>query len=294
MGVLDAAGGALQNFGNSVIGNIEKARLTLYDYRLFDRMVTVGEYETGRSMRTVNTLSGNSAGAMFYDTGAGDSNALAAFQSDTISRLMLQGETTRQRDFIVRFNPSTLSLQGMGGGKYSITNYDEPEDQQGKPAVTYGALDTRVQFNVQLIFDTTGNFEFTKMVASAAAGSITGNNTGETIENSVRMQVEGFIAALRNPRTRMLGFSWGKMHYRGNLNTLNVQYTMFNELGYPVRAIVQFGMVLVDEKVYRQGMNEWKDKVRKTFPSMTGLGTITSNQANVVERYTGSLLNLSL
>ena len=59
---------------------------------------------------------------------------------------------------------------------------------------------------------------------------------------SVIPEVEGFLAIVKNPYIRQVGFHWGEQHYTGKISEMNVDYTMFHASGIPVRAVIDFCM----------------------------------------------------
>ena len=293
------------NIGRSITGNIEKAKLTLYDYRYFDEGAVKVEDITKEGKRGKKlTLQSLKGGDPLYTAEVFEGRS-KEFDSK-IETLINENAEAPKRNFIVKFNPNTMSIQGTGGGKHYVADYSDTNEQSG---LSYKPLPTRVQFSVELLFDTTQNFEFTKKTIGALGknselvSKIQTNK--ETVTNSVRKQVEGFIAALRHPRTRVLEFNWGYMCYKGTLNSLDVQYTMFSPEGYPLRAKVRMGMTLVDEKIYKGNMGQWEKKVRDTFPSGNGIeaynrladgadpkSDTTDNRSK--SQYVNSLFNISL
>lgn len=62
----------------------------------------------------------------------------------------------------------------------------------------------------------------------------------------VAPEVEGLLAAVRNPFTRQASFNWGEMYYKGRVTGIQVSYEMFSKDGVPVRAKVSLTMKLED------------------------------------------------
>jgi hypothetical protein len=75
--------------------------------------------------------------------------------------------------------------------------------------------------------------------------------------------VEGFIAALRNPYTRVIKFQWGKFVFEGILNNISAEYTMFSNSGRPVRAKLRVKLTDLKNK---SANNKWGEYLNTAFP----------------------------
>ena len=62
-------------------------------------------------------------------------------------------------------------------------------------------------------------------------------------EHSVSKQMEGFIAAISNPATSNIIFTWGNMSYEGYLESIDGKYVMFNKEGMPVRGQAELSII---------------------------------------------------
>ena len=201
----------------------------------------------------------------------------------------------KKKRFVVKFNPSQITFQGAGGGKVEKRDYEvEHPDPEHKVDISYQEMQTRIQMNLQLIFD---DYERTQAFMSekgtdvsawARTGIVGIANAVTKRTYSVRPQVEGFIGALINPYTRKISFSWGSMEYAGVLNYVNVEYTMFSTDGNPIRAIVNLGILLVDETLDYKSMGQWQNSYMQVF----GKGDQT-NLGNAMQNV-GNLLNINL
>ncbi len=190
--------------------------------------------------------------------------------------------------FHVQFNPSQLYLSGYGGGLAQKTDFS----QKGN-GISFEKADVRITMNLKLIFDKVDPqdaFMGDKLNTSATAIA-TGITKGVLAakgkkDHSVQKEVEGFMAALRSKYTRRITFHWGTMNYTGVLNRVSAQYTMFNVLGEPVRAVVSLSLVCADKDVSPGNMGAWK----KYYAELFGDGDLSY----VGTQKMGNLININL
>lgn len=158
----------------------------------------------------------------------------------------LSNGTISGRKFTVQFNPSSIQVIGRGGGRAPISNYGSVgKDQPGK--IEYKALDPYINVNFTLMFDATNLADaFMEERFTLGATTLVKNVTAAVVghEYTVKPQVEGFLAALRDEDHRTMIFQWGSLRYTGVLNAVSAEYTMFNTAGNPIRAQVQIGMLM--------------------------------------------------
>lgn len=152
-----------------------------------------------------------------------------------------------------QFNPATLRISAYGGGMAPVRVYSERDGgmakNQGKNSgdqVDYGPIDETVTVSFKVIFDAVRNAQafFSDMVNPAPTNLIRqGADLVQSASGMVRPVVEGFLAAVRNSRTRRVIFQWGDLRYGGYLNKVQCRYTMFDIAGEPVRAEVDLSLV---------------------------------------------------
>lgn len=225
----------------------------------------------------------------------------AALEKSTIEKWVIATQESiakgapEKKRFAVKFNPSQITFQAVGGGKVEKRDYEvEHKDPGKKVDISYQEMQPRIQMNLQLIFDDyerTQAFMLEKFTdASAAARTvvtgIANAVTGRTY--SVRPQVEGVIGALINPFTRKVSFNWGKMKYQGVLNSVNAEYTMFSTDGNPIRANVNIGILLVDETLDYQSMGPWQ------YSYLTVFGKDDKSDLGSAVQNVGNLFNINL
>ncbi len=125
----------------------------------------------------------------------------------------------------VQFRPSSLRFQSSSGEKESSRgDISKPEGtRKRKPENAAPAAPERMTMSMSLIFDRTA-----------------------CQDSDVMPQVEGFLAAVRNPFTRQVSFNWGALYYKGRVTEIQVDYEMFGQDGSPVRARMDLTMALSD------------------------------------------------
>ncbi len=201
-----------------------------------------------------------------------------------------QGDITSSGNvYQVKFNPSQISFDAFGGNLVQKMNMAE-----GKSVgMEYVEMSPRIMLNVPLLFDDyerTDAFMMEKITDPGAllrTGAVSAMNTAAYSDYSVKPQVEGFIAALRNEKTRKVTFCWGNMAYRGMLESVSAEYKMFNMRGQPIRATVTLGILLIDESVKDGDIGYWKKSYKKVFESDSS--SLESGVQNI-----GNLFNIKL
>lgn len=122
----------------------------------------------------------------------------------------------------VQFNPSEIHITAGGKLPQEKTGVDKKRKN-----IDYGLGGTTVQVSIPLIFEEMSGGE--TLTSSFQTGSK---------ENSVSQKVSLFLDAIRDPYSRKIIFSWGNQIYKGRLQSVNTEYTMFSSHGSPVRAKV--------------------------------------------------------
>ncbi len=181
-------------------------------------------------------------------------------------------DDTYNRAIEVQFNPDSIHLRSNAGDDdVQINNYSQDSSQKG---IGHGSMDIHVEMSVKLVFDQIQNitsFQQDMLDLSASQKVSQGVSALNGVlgkSQSVQVIVEAFVAALRNPYTRMICFSWGDLQYEGMLRQVNTTYTMFNMAGAPVRATVELILYLVEAnngatKDYTNGY--WYDAYYNAF-----------------------------
>lgn len=159
----------------------------------------------------------------------------------------------------LQFNPSSIQINAVGGGRYPVTNYGTGE---GESTICFTDMDPSVQISFKVIFDRTHNadaFMADKFVLNyeQVTQNVVTLALGE--EYSVRPQMEGFLGAIRNQYHRLVTFQWGSMRYSGTINQIRGKYTMFNVSGNPIRAEIGFN-IMVQHTGEEDNLEYWRQR----------------------------------
>ena len=170
------------------------------------------------------------------------------------SKLLGDGPALGKYDKMVevQFNPTSLRITSHAGDE----EVETMTVGQGGSQVGRGSADLHIELSVRLIFDqisNTGAFEQDMLtISSTRLVSELGGEISKDIfgsPQSVQVVTEAFIGMLRNPHTRRICFQWAEFEYEGVVRWVNVNYTMFDMNGNPIRAEVDLRMYLVDPDV---------------------------------------------
>lgn len=146
------------------------------------------------------------------------------------------------KSYSVRFNPSELSVSARRGDSMTKINLNRNSDRDQTESSEF----PRIELRVDLIFDKVNNtdaFINEKLVLNPTAIVANVARLAKGKDNSVQKEVEGFLAAVRNEKTKKARFYWKDFAFEGTITTLGAKYTMFNPDGVPIRGIVQIMMV---------------------------------------------------
>jgi hypothetical protein len=233
---------------NSLTGNIESAYIVVHDYR--------------KAANRSEGVVAPSLGAV-VKPGNGGSGAV-------------------DKIFRVQYNPSELEINASATGT-------EKKDARSADTASGGMVEVSVAGKLEL----SATLWFDKMKPATAfmmhkdaslAGGVRGVVNMLTEEDSVQTEVEGFIAAMRNPLTQIITFHWADFSFTGSLTSVSAQYMMFSASGRPVRAKVSIRVRQELDKRYATGFFDDFD------------AAFSGDQSNLVmtEQKVSSLLNLDL
>lgn len=280
----------LKSAGKSIIGQTERAVVTIYDIRPKARKTEVKTRKiavksAGGTLNAGLLPGGDIANSMAQvrntSTVTGALNKVKAAESMTEEAkkaIRDKGGITSLDDMIdlyhaddiydkitakkysVQFNPTTIQIRAQGGGLVPRTDY-----QEGNSRVTFDSMETRIEVSIPLIFDKVSNkdafmaekftlnpMEVVKGAATAVKLAAQGSDAF-----SVQPEVEAFIAAVRDVNLSYISFAWGDLFYAGLLNRISSEYKMFDLQGRPVRAVVNLSLVC-----YSNDDNSRKDWVK--------------------------------
>ena len=287
-------GNIAKNAGRSITGNIEKAILEFIDERPEKNDVNVTEAEPRKASSEAGL--GKISGKLTDVANQVAESTNSILDKTPVTNMVNKVKETassngpKKKRFQVKFNPSQISFSGVGGEQIEKRNYTENTDNV---KTEYQEMKPRIQMNLQLVFD---DYERTQAFMSEKATDtsawvrtgVDGIVTAVTKKTySVRPQVEGFVGAIRGNYTRKVNFYWGTMKYSGEIISVGAEYTMFSTDGNPIRAIVNLGILLVDETLDYKNMGQWQLSYKKVF------GEEKTNAGSALQNV-GNLLNINL
>ncbi|MDR1321803.1 MAG: hypothetical protein LBK56_10320 [Gracilibacteraceae bacterium] len=201
------------------------------------------------------------------------------------------GTDPEDRYFRVQYNPNELQIYSVAHvlKKLDVTGGGQ---SGGERTSVDNPVAGRMDLSVSLLFDKMDpvtSFLMDKNILPTSASGIKAALSYEALltgqePESVQTEVEGFIAALRNSKTRRLTFYWADFSFGGVLNNVVAEYIMFSSDGLPARAKVSLRMRQDAGYPERGG---WLDDFEAAF---------ADDQSSLVrpEQRLSSVLNLKL
>lgn len=281
----------LKSAGKSIIGQTERAVITIYDIRpksrtteLKTRKIAVksasGALNAGllpggdlansmAQVRNTSAVTGALNKVKAVEAMTDEAKKAILDKGGTLASLESEidlyhaddiYDNIKTKKYSVQFNPTRIQIRAQGGGLVPRTDY-----QEGNSRVTFDSMETRIEVNIPLIFDKVSNKDafmmekFTLNPMEVAKGAATAVKLGTQGSDafSVQPEVEAFIAAVRDVNLSYISFAWGDLFYAGLLNRVSSEYKMFDLQGRPVRAVVNLSLVC-----YSNDDNARKDWVK--------------------------------
>lgn len=255
------------DWAKEVLGNVEKAVLVFYD------------------KRNVKTTAAAASKTSFASNMAG--NALAKVAS-------VPGQNgVTERHYTVQFNPNSISFYCYGkSGTYlpigSVIGNTPTQDVESKSLAKL-ELDMMLMFDRVNVYDAFMLEKFTNTSLSSIVNGVTAavavtNNGGF----SVRKEMDGLLAAARNPKLNTVKFCWRNFIYEGVITSAQANYTMFNPEGEPIRGEMR---LKITQKVDNAlTLKRWQDQFEAAFGG-AGFGAADAGQAT---SKLGNFLNFTL
>ncbi len=290
-------GTSIKNDAKGLVGNIEKAVLFFPDQV---EGVTLEELDEVLAFGKSLGMDNDTIVECFWEMAAAELMAVSANSATTsyvMSKMDQDLSKMKGKTFKVQFNPSTIQINARGGGRSLVSNYGAKGENQ-RTTIQYRPLDPYITVSFSIFFDKLNNADafmeerltlgvttLGKNIATAAVG----------MEYTVKPQVEGFLAAIRNEAHRAMIFQWGSLRYMGLLNSVSSRYTMFNTAGNPIRAEVQLGMLMggapADSFDGSGYLDYWKKRYSEILKKNAGENTESMTTGTVKNQFT-NLLNL--
>ena len=293
MSVLSSAAGTVANV---IKGNKNQAMLIVEDWRNVDRAALAAGGAAGAAAALTSSGAPVSTPSVPSPAMLGSTigSARAALLGDvTGAAALTAGSSPVKRYFEVQFNPSSLTLDAHVN---HVSHQDTQNDQQTNSQATFSdaVVQPYVQLSVDLIFDHVNNYDaFMWDKVRLGVGGTVANVVNAAVNGkqtyTVQPEVEGLIATLREPKTRVISFVWGDFSFRGALQNVSAEYTMFSVSGRPIRAKVSLHLrqmlALVDQ-------SQWVKEFDKAFTVPGALNGASGLAAKA--RAATNLLNISI
>ncbi|MBQ3789309.1 MAG: hypothetical protein II800_00085 [Lachnospiraceae bacterium] len=164
----------------------------------------------------------------------------------------------------VQYNPSSLRFRTSAG---SFNQRQGLGDESIQQQITIERAPETV-LQVQLLFDQTNvydafissNLDLGVGNAVAGAADLLGG------DYSVREPVEALVSLLLYKETKQVVFYWSSMYFHGELSMVDVNYTMFNKKGNPIRAQVNLEILQSDSALeYLSDREYWDSAFNEAF-----------------------------
>ena len=247
-----------ENMLRSISGSVDKAILCVKKPHWDRAMLIDADEKTGAITGRRFDLTGSKEATVLQSALAG----LAENKGGMFSLGKSVEKTVKDHGyqiFKVKYNPSKIQMSsnagsflqpGVGGPGTSTVS------QVIMPATTYMSFEIILdEENHQdaFMFDKMNNLS-TGAVVSDVSGVV--KNIKDEEGYTVRPLVEALMGILTQAETREVVFFWSEMAFAGEVVSIDAQYTMFNPVGNPIRAVVKFTI--------KQGSkNKYKDNGEK-------------------------------
>ena len=172
----------------------------------------------------------------------------------------------------VQYNPATISMQTVGGQleKYTAMGNDTNNSLVATDKQTSTYLSVQLIFEDINVIDAFVNapYENGNMsgVSDTADKIVSNYKTIRGTGYSVRRQVEGIMSLLMLKPTRQIIFVWNNMFFHGELLSVDANFTMFNKLGHPIRAVVNIQIQQSNNNAtFKSDLEYWDDVLDTVF-----------------------------
>ena len=257
-----SVGSVAKSVGSSALsnltGNIDSAHITVHDFR-------------------------KAAGSV-------DFSAAVTQKAMTEGIGLFSPKNSMNKEFMVQFNPSEVQLY-TSSEPIAKQSTQRKSGENGKTSLGSASPPT-AELTVALYFDhmvVADSFMLEKPIMPTSVSGVTNAVmatalSGKMKDRSVQKEVEGFLPALQNPLTRTVTFRWTDFTFTGSLSRVDAKYTMFSNLGRPVRAKMT---LTIKQQMNSKTLKSWEESFQSAFKG---------ESTNLVrpEQYAGNLLNLGL
>lgn len=204
-------------------------------------------------------------------------------------------------DMPVQYNPSSLTFSSRAG----LIEEDGP-GEAGLGSHMSAILPPETTLSFELIFEAIETedafLSYTKQqsieesLGKRRIASADNKTKAQNNECSVQRQVDGLLSLVMQVSTKQVEFVWGSMSFKGELEDVSAEYTMFNTRGNPILAKVSLSICQAqadsDNKTNASEETYWKD-AWKRFVKLAGK---REEKVKLTEQYenTADILKLDI
>lgn len=209
----------VSNFLSSLTGNTNKA------YILLRKEITVSRADVTGAQSGMAGLASSLSGQTFQSR----TGVMNAVNTNSTNGNFLPVQ--------VQYNPNSIRFAGTQGRlRRAGVGAQEQFAQMDVPVETIMTVD--LDFDDTNIKDAFMYEKLNVLTVGGALQSLEQIGAAKTGGYSIQDISEVFVGAMVRPSTRWVAFVWNKMVFWGELNNVNVKYTMFNISGNPIRSKV--------------------------------------------------------
>ncbi|MCD8363659.1 MAG: hypothetical protein LUC98_12025 [Lachnospiraceae bacterium] len=273
-----------QNALNSLTGNATKAVLFVRQIKANDT-VDAAAKDADLLRRSLNSTT---------------ASALSSGVKSSYSSIVKSGSLTGKGYLALelQYNPNTLYLNTQGSGRkirYAGGNL-------GGEAVNQTVQEfsrTVSSLSCQLVFDdvnVSDAFMLENLSPTLGNAISMGSSTVKKLKStgsgySVQPQMEGLMSLLTQEITRQVIFFWSGMFFRGELNSVDCNYTMFNKSGDPVRGTAD--ITISQNRESDADKSEWDAAFTRIFGA-AGVAGSSGSKSTLSKLTNNNFLNLNL
>lgn len=274
--------GSFVNVGSAVTGGVEKAYILFHDKARDPQME--GGTVKGKTILKAPVFQQLSDMTWKISNAANAVTGAAGDLSDLTGTANKAGYVPVK----IQYNPSAITMYSRSGE--IIDRYNNSAGTPGSTQYQRNAIPMETVLSMELIFDDTVNSN--AFMLDAGTGSPTGMvRAGDSLINQIKGREysvapisELFVAAAASAYSRMVCVVWNKMAFWGELYEVDVEYTMFNNKGNPVRSKVSI-RVRQDGEADKDGISEkaWQEaykNLQKETQKLTANKSLTNSSGN--------------
>ncbi len=182
---------------------------------------------------------------------------------------------------VVQYNPASLRMNTVGGKieVYKTMGNDSMNSIQSTDKKTSTYLTVQLIFEDVNVSDAFGATTLSDQGGLNVSGgldmaqSIAANTLGDGY--SVKKQAEGIMSLLMMKATRQIIFVWNHLFFHGELISVDINYTMFNKLGHPIKATVDMQIQQTNgNAAFESDLAYWNEVFDQAFTQDTLISSL--------------------